>query len=282
MVAVAVALNIGWIMLNWRTTLMLVMGVVLFGLIISGVVLNTIFLLREIRRNEQHDAFLNAVTHELKTPVASLKLYLQTLQSREVHEERRREFYDTMLRDTDRLMNTIEQVLRAARTASTKPLLQAQVDLSQLAQECVAQAQTRHHLDVDAVSLRLAHPGPAYVTGDREELVAAINNLIDNAVKYSPQEVRVQVELTQTAPQYFGVRVTDEGVGIPERELKRIFKRFYRVPNAVALRVKGTGLGLFIVRSVAERHGGRAWAESGGPGLGSTFTLELPAVSSRS
>ena len=282
MVAVAVALNIGWILLNWRTTLMLVLGVVLFGLIISGVVLNTIFLLREIRRNEQHDAFLNAVTHELKTPVASLKLYLQTLQSREVPEERRREFYDIMLGDTDRLMNTIEQVLRAARTASTKPLLQAQIDLARLAEECVAQARTRHHLNPDAVSLKLHYSAPAFVTGDREELVAAINNLIDNAVKYSPQRVRVLVELVQTAPKHFAVKVRDEGVGIPERELKRIFKRFYRVPSAIALRVKGTGLGLFIVRSVAERHGGRAWAESDGPGLGSTFTLELPAVSTHS
>ncbi|HYO81148.1 MAG TPA: ATP-binding protein, partial [Bryobacteraceae bacterium] len=114
------------------------------------------------------------------------------------------------------------------------------------------------------------------------ELKAAINNLIDNAVKYSGHDIRVAVEVVSTGAQHVAVRVTDTGVGIPPTELKRIFKRFYRVPSAVALRVKGTGLGLFIVRSVAERHGGRAWAESGGPGLGSTFTLELPATSSHS
>src|SRR5688500_1096597 len=107
-VAAAVALNIGWIVLNWRTGLLLVTGVLFFGLIITGVVLNTIFLIREIRRNEQHDAFINAVTHELKTPVASIRLYLQTLQAREVDDAKRREFYGIMLADADRLNGTIE------------------------------------------------------------------------------------------------------------------------------------------------------------------------------
>ncbi|HYO81752.1 MAG TPA: histidine kinase dimerization/phospho-acceptor domain-containing protein, partial [Bryobacteraceae bacterium] len=165
MVAVAIALNIGWIMLNWRTGLLLVAGVVLFGLIISGVVLNTIFLIREIRRNEQHDAFLNAVTHELKTPVASLKLYLQTLQSRDVPEERKREFYGIMLGDAERLTSTIEQVLRAARTSSAKPLLQTSVDLAGLAGECVTEARTRHHLPSEAVVLQPSSPSRTLVTG---------------------------------------------------------------------------------------------------------------------
>src|SRR4028119_183433 len=120
LVALAVALNVGWILLNWREVAMLVLGIIFFGVIIAGLVLNTTFLVREIRRNEQHDAFINSVTHELKTPVASIRLYLQTLQSRDIHEDKRREFYDIMLADSDRLMNTIEQVLRAARTSQTK------------------------------------------------------------------------------------------------------------------------------------------------------------------
>ena len=147
MVALAIALNVGWILINWRTGLMLVLGVCFFGLLITGVVLNTIFLVREIRRNEQHDAFINAMTHELKTPVASMRLYLQTLQTREIPEAKRREFYDIMLADSDRLMGTIEQVLRAARNANSKKVLhQAPVDLRAVVSECVELARKRHHL----------------------------------------------------------------------------------------------------------------------------------------
>ena len=276
-VALAIALNIGWIVLNWRTGLLLVLGVLFFCVIITGVVLNTIFLIREIRRNEQHDAFINAVTHELKTPVASIRLYLQTLQTREIDEGKRREFYDIMLADSDRLMGTIEQILRAARTSQANTH-RGPVDLREVVQECVRLAQIRHHLPSDSVEYREAAVRNATVLGDLEELKAAVSNLLDNAIKYSGQQVRVLVELVQDEADQLAVRVQDNGVGIAPGELKRIFKRFYRVPNAMALKVKGTGLGLFIVRSVAERHGGRAWAESDGANRGSTFTLELPAV----
>ena len=114
--------------------------------------------------------------------------------------------------------------------------------------------------------------------GDVEELKAAVSNLIDNAVKYSGQQVRVGVELAPSEGGRLAVRVQDNGIGIPQTELKRIFKRFYRIPTTVVSRIKGTGLGLFIVRSVAERHGGRAYAQSDGAGQGSTFTLEIPAA----
>jgi signal transduction histidine kinase len=278
-VALAIALNIGWIVLNWRTGVYLVLGVLFFALIITGLVLNTIFLFREIRRNEQHDAFINAVTHELKTPVASMRLYLQTLESRkDIGDEKKREFYKIMLADTDRLMSTIEQVLRAARTASTKPLLRAPVNLRELAEECVALARLRYHLAEDALQLMVPAQLNTWVLGDVEELKAAISNLLDNAVKYSAGNVSVAVEVDEAEANFLALRVRDSGVGIPQRELKRIFKRFYRIPSTMALRVKGTGLGLFIVRSIAERHGGRVFAESEGAGRGSTFTIELPAA----
>src|SRR3954471_24542407 len=112
----AAVLNIGWIILNLREVVLLVFGVIFFILIITGLILNTIFLVREIRRNEQHDAFLNAVTHELKTPVASIKLYLETLKRRDISPEKAREFYDVMIADSNRLLNTVEQVLQASRT----------------------------------------------------------------------------------------------------------------------------------------------------------------------
>src|SRR5256712_14196780 len=125
LVALAIALNVGWILLNWREVALLVFGIIFFLLIIVGLVLNTTFLIREIRRNEQHDAFINAVTHELKTPLASIRLYLQTLKTREINEEQRQEFYDVMLADNDRLLKTVEQVLRAGETGAKRSLRHA-------------------------------------------------------------------------------------------------------------------------------------------------------------
>jgi signal transduction histidine kinase len=243
-------------------------------------VLNTIFLVREIRRNEQHDSFINAVTHELKTPVASIRLYLQTLQSREMEDEKRREFYRIMLEDSDRLLNTIEQVLRAGSTSSRwRRIARTNVDLGEIARECVEMARTRYHLDAGAlVYEQRALEARPLVLGDPDELKAAVWNLIDNAIKYSTAPVQVRVLLEPADANKLAVRVIDRGVGISPHELKRVFRRFYRIPAAVALRAKGSGLGLFIVRSVARKHGGRAFAESDGPGRGSTFTLLLPKV----
>jgi signal transduction histidine kinase len=241
------------------------------------VVLNTIFLVREIQRNEQHDAFINAMTHELKTPVTSIRLYLETLQTRAVDEPKRQEFYRIMLTDSERLLGTIEQVLRTGRVASSraKPVL-SPVDLNPLISECIERARTLH--TVAAESLKFRPGGEIQVMGDAEEVRTAISNLIDNAVKYSGREVDVTVETTRLDGAFAEIRVSDRGPGIPKQELKQVFRRFYRVPGPIAARVKGTGLGLYIVRSVAKRHGGRVWAESQGPGRGSTFILELPAA----
>ena len=120
LVALAVALNVGWIILNWREGVLLFFGIIFFALIIAGMIVNTSFLVREIRRNEQHDSFINAVTHELKTPVASIRLHLETLDRRDVPDSQKHEFYRLMLSDTDRLTETIEQVLRAGRAGDRK------------------------------------------------------------------------------------------------------------------------------------------------------------------
>ena len=283
LIALVVTLNVSWIVLNWREGLLLVLGIVLFLVILAGVVVNTVFLVREARRNEQHDAFINAVTHELKTPVASIRLYLETLQRRELAEDKRREFYGVMLADSDRLLDLIEQVLRAGRTsAKSRVLHQVPIDLRDTVRECLDLARVRHHLPDEALAYvdRVAEPAQATVLGDPDELKAALSNLVDNAIKYSNGDVHVQVELAPLENRRVAVRVKDAGMGISSAELKRIFRRFYRIPEAVAMRIKGTGLGLFIVSSVARKHGGRVFAESPGPGQGSTFTLQLPTAPS--
>lgn len=278
LVAAAVTLNVSWLVLNWREGMVIVFGSIFFLVIITLGVINTIFLVREIRRNEQHDSFINAVTHELKTPVASIRLYLQTLQSRELSEEKRREFYRIMLDDSDRLLHTIDQVLRAGATGSIlRRTAKVRLDLSQIARECVELARTRFHLAPEALQF-VDHTRSAMVLGDSDELTAAVWNLLDNAVKYSQGDVKILVEVDELHDQRIAVRVTDNGVGISAAELKRIFKRFYRIPASVAVRTKGSGLGLFIVRSVAKKHGGKAFAESAGQGQGSTFTLQLPSA----
>jgi signal transduction histidine kinase len=249
-------------------------------LIITGLVLNTTFLIREIRRNEQHDAFINAVTHELKTPLASIRLYLQTLKQREINEDKRQEFYNVMLADSDRLMQTVDQVLRAGQSGlRSRKLNFRKVDIGQLARECVDLTRIRHNLPPDAVSFAESVNGERpQVKADAGELRVAITNLLDNAVKYSVKDVQVAVEVAAFGDKKVAVRIKDSGIGIPSGQLKRIFRRFYRVPGRVMARIKGTGLGLFIVSSVVQKHGGRVFAESEGPGQGSRFTIELPRL----
>jgi two-component system sensor histidine kinase SenX3 len=287
LVALAVALNVGWILLNWREVALLVLGIIFFSVIIAGLVLNTTFLVREIRRNEQHDAFINAVTHELKTPLASIRLYLETLQTRDVDELQRREFYAVMLADSDRLLHTVEQVLRAGESGHPRRHKRGNdpvIDLGAIVRDSLELARTRHPQLADGAfsyAEKFRNGERALVKGDADELRAVVSNLLDNAVKYSPDEVRVSVQLMAIDARRLAVRVRDQGIGIPQAQLKRIFRRFYRVPGRFMARFKGTGLGLFIVQSLVKKHGGRVYAESEGEGRGSTFTILLPRAEER-
>jgi two-component system sensor histidine kinase SenX3 len=222
---------------------------------------------------------LNAVTHELKTPIASIRLYLETLQSRQLSEAQRREFYRIMLEDTDRLTGTVEQVLKAgeARQASNKKNWQ-EVDFSGIVLETVELTRVRHHLPLEELRFGVQPQEKLLMKGNPQELRTAVFNLVENAVKYSSKKKDIVVDVLTPDMDTLVLQIRDHGVGIPTSELKRIFKRFYRVSNSASGRVKGTGLGLFIVRSIARRHGGEAFAESEGSGRGSTFTLRLPRV----
>ena len=277
--AASVAVGFGWIILNWQQDVKVLLGVLFFGAIATGLVLNTSFLVREIRKNEQHDSFINAVTHELKTPIASIRLYLQTLERREVAEAQRREFYRLMLDDADRLMNTVEQVLKAGRGSGHKRE-RVNLDFAALVGQCVERARNSYHLQPEALRFLSTVNGSSEVSGDPEELQTAVSNILDNAVKYSGPQVDVCVRLNSGDSGQVKLSVQDRGVGIPPNELKSIFKRFYRVSRRALPQVRGTGLGLFLVRTIAKRHGGRVFAESAGEGRGTTVTLELPRSAS--
>jgi two-component system sensor histidine kinase SenX3 len=280
MLGAAVALNVGWIILNWRRLAPMLIGIPFFALLIAGVVLNTIFLVREVRRNERHDAFLNAVTHELKTPIASIRLYLETLQRREMPEEKRREFYGIMLEDSDWLLATVEQVLKAGELGQRmQNQVRLPVDMRALVSECIERTRVRHHLEKNAIIFEEPESEtPLIVRGNREELQSVVMNLLDNAVKYSPKAVEIKASLSVRDDAWIVLSVADRGIGIPPAQLKRIFKRFYRVPMRTVLRTKGTGLGLFIVRTIARQHGGDAFAESAGEGNGTTVSVQLPRL----
>lgn len=276
LITLAVALNIGWILLNLREVALMIFGIIFFAVIITGLVLNTTFLLREIRRNEQHDAFLNAVTHELKTPIASIKLYLETLKTRNVDEDKRREFYDVMLADSNRLLTTVEQVLQASRSKEKNRLLNvSEISLGKLLSEAIKIVQTRYKLDETVI--KFTEPAEKIIIwGDETELQSVFMNLFDNAVKYSDDVPKISVRIKKAGDRKVQIFIKDNGIGLAPNELKRIFKRFYRVTNPSTQGKKGTGLGLFIVQSIIKRHGGKISADSNGEGKGSTFIVQLP------
>lgn len=275
LVAITIFLNVGWIMTHYRRVGPLVLGIVFFAIIISGIVIYTIFLVLEIRKNEQHDSFINAVTHELKTPIASIRLYLQTLQSRDVPDAQREHFYRVMLDDSERLLYTVEQVLKAGAARSKRDPMEFQpVPIAELVNDCAEIVRLRYHLQPEELAIENRANG-MNVLGDPEDLRTAINNLLDNAVKYSPEQRRIAIEL-ESDHEHLRLLVRDRGIGIPHNQLKKIFARFYRVPGV--RNVKGTGLGLYIVHSIVKRHGGTVYAESPGEGKGSRFTIELPRL----
>lgn len=276
--ALAVTLNITWVHNNGRRLAIDLLGVLLFSILIAGVVLNTVFLVREIRRNERQDSFLNAVTHELKTPIASIRLYLDTLAKHPVEEARRAQFYEIMRSDTDRLLTTVERVLKAGELGQRGALDHGtRIELHPLVADCVAITLQRNHLSANALQLaEVAGHVRLWVLGNADDLRTAVLNLLDNAVKYSPGSVHIRCRLSIESYTWAVLEISDTGIGIAPHELTRIFKRFYRAGTADPVRIKGTGLGLFLVRTIARQHGGTVRAASAGPGKGSTMYMRLP------
>lgn len=281
------ALGVGWQILVWRDDAdaapgMSTFDMVLFGfgtlfflMVFAGLVWLCVKLVLEMRLSQSQRAFIDAVTHELKTPLSSFRLGLETLDRHELPPEKRAEFLGRMGEDLDRLEYTVTQVLAAARAEDWRPRRadRKSVDLRSVLEENVRELRERHELSEEAVLLdrsRLLR-----VRGDEAELGVIFRNLLENAVKYSDDPIRIRVGLVELSDGRVRVEISDQGIGIPKQELGRIFNRFYRAGRDVQRQVAGLGLGLFVVRTLLRKHGGGIIALSEGAGRGSRFVVTL-------
>jgi signal transduction histidine kinase len=257
--------------LDWA---LLVLGTLFFAVVLGGLVWLSAWLIREMRLNQRQRAFLDAVTHEMKTPLASLRLYVDTLTRHDPAPERRRHFLSLMQDDLARIDRTVDQVLAAARAEEpARSAPRGRVDLGEILRDCIREVQSRHALP-DA-SMQLECRADPAVRGDAGELGVVFRNLLENAVKYSDAPVEVRVRVAQVGGDRVKVDISDRGIGIPQRELRKIFQRFYRVGRDMQRTAAGLGLGLFIVRNLVRRQGGRVVAKSEGSGAGSRFVVTL-------
>ncbi len=285
-VLLSIALLVGWSFLLGQKIVrsadiagdvwLLVLGALSFVLIIVVLVLFVISLARGIIEVRKQDTFIDSVTHELKSPLASLQLCLETLGREELEDEARERLRQMMLQDVDRLRAFIDDVLEANRLSYARPgmLNLSDVPLSQLSEQCAEAVRSRHNLGRDEVRI---HVDPELVvTTDRAALEIIVKNLIDNAVKYSERPARVEVTARRDSENKVLIEVSDTGIGIERKNLRRVFHRFYRVEDQEVRERRGTGLGLFVVSALVKQLGGEVRASSQGRGQGTVMRVELP------
>lgn len=280
-------LSVGWQILVWRggseitdgfsslDATLFVLGTLFFVFVLGGVVWLCVKLVLEVRMNQSQQAFLDAVTHELNTPLASFRLGLETLGRHELAPVQRREFLRRMGEDLDRLEETVSQVLAAARSedGARSKASRESVEIQALIQESIEALCERHDLPSGAVTFEKSRP--LRVRGDRAELALVFRNLLENAIKYSEVPVEIRVRLAEAGDGRIRVEIADSGIGIPRQELNRIFQRFYRAGRSMQRQASGLGLGLFVVRALLRKHGARIVAQSEGAGRGSRFVVTL-------
>jgi two-component system, OmpR family, phosphate regulon sensor histidine kinase PhoR len=274
MIVLLVALMIGWVLLALNYVTLLAVGTTLLALVLVGVVLYLTIAVKQISLNQRQANFIDSVTHELKSPIASLKLYLQTLSRRTVTEAQQLEFYRFMLEDLNRLDTLINHMLDAARM-DRAPLDSeiADVSLPEILQSCANTVCLRHRLPPETISLDAA---PSRVRSRPVDLEIVFRNLIDNAIKYSMPEPIVKVESWPNGRGTIVTRVSDNGPGIPVKWRRKIFGRFVRLGDELERTQVGTGLGLYIVRTLVRRMKGRIHVRGRGAERGTVFEVELP------
>ncbi len=288
MIVMLVGLTIGWVLLNVFSALdaektsrsaiywiLLSVGAVFFACLLAGVILYLIWLIQNINLNRRQSNFIDAVTHELKTPIASLKLYLQTLNRRDVQGPQRQEFYATMMEDVDRLDRLINQLLDVARLQRDKQDLDAKewVSLRELVEECVSRLAKQHSVSTDLFRMEIED---CQVLAHRIDIDVLLGNLLDNAIKYSAKEPEIEIRITFQNDSAL-IAISDNGQGIPRHLRRKIFWRFYRAGDELERRKPGVGLGLFLVRSIVERLKGSIVVSERIEQPGATFLVTLPA-----
>jgi signal transduction histidine kinase len=256
-----------------QTWLPLVQGGILLALILAGATIIFIYWNKQHRLNQMQRAFVSNVTHELKSPVASIQLALETMALRELSVEKRQDFLSMMLDDTERLATLIDRILGAARIEKKRGRYSLEpVSMRHFVEEVLEE--DRHLFEKDGHLVVLEKGGDARVAIDRAAMRMVLANLIENAGRYSPRGSTIRLRLHRDLRRC-RLDVIDSGVGIARKDLKNIFKMFWRGAES---RVPGTGLGLYIVRHIVRDHKGKVWAASAGHGRGSTFSVSLPRV----
>ena len=282
MIVLLVALIVGWVLLavlasddaptvSWTV---LSIGTVFYVLLLVGVSLYLALSVKAVNLNRRQSNFIDSVTHELKSPIASMKLYLQTLSRHHVSQELQTDFHRFMLEDLERLDHLINQMLDAGRLDAEPPNDENEdIQLAELLQECAASVCASYRLPADTVHFDLR---PSIVHGRRLDLDIIFRNLIDNAVKYAAATPRVEVSLRPADEGQVLVRIADNGRGIPQQMRRKIFSRFVHLGVELEREKPGTGLGLYIARTLVRRHRGRIRVCEPEQGPGSVFEVQLP------
>lgn len=284
-VPLTIAVLVGWILVLVRNpgvseqvathTWLLVAGILSLAVILTVLVLFSVFLSREIRESQRQERFIDSVTHELKSPLAALKLFVETLDRRDLDPQQRSKVYRMMLEDIDRLGAFIDDVLRASRVGYDGDRAFERVPIAELAERAADRVRQRHGVSVEQLRVTV-EPAALEVVSDPTGLETVLRNLLDNAVKYSDKDVSVTLRIERTRRDRVRFEVSDRGIGIPPEHLKRVFERFYRVPEEDVKRRRGTGLGLYVAAAIVHNLGGRLSAASAGSGTGTTMRFELP------
>ena len=281
MIVLVVALIVGWVLVTVKETdksgvywAWLAVGTTFLVFLLVGVVLYLLISIKEIRLNRRQSNFIDSVTHELKSPIASLKLYLQTLSRRNVDEQRQADFYRFMLDDVERLDTLINHMLDAARFDQQPVEAESDVELAEVLRSCASTACLRYHLPLEIVQLSVE---PALVRARPMDLEMIFRNLIDNAIKYADREPHVEIESHAKGDHAVVTRIIDNGRGIPPPLRRKIFGRFVRLGNELERSRTGTGLGLFIVRNLVKRLGGQVTVRDRAPQPGTIFEVQLPS-----